>query len=47
MNSKLASIDYMIFIVYFIIVSTYGIYIYRRKRKRLPIPRTFFWPRVL
>ncbi|MEJ7739973.1 MAG: sodium/solute symporter [Chitinophagaceae bacterium] len=42
MNSKLASIDYMIFIVYFIIVSTYGIYIYRRKKKASTDTKDFF-----
>lgn len=39
---KLANIDILIFIVYFIIVSTYGIWIYRRKRKTSMDTKDFF-----
>src|SRR3979409_2431779 len=42
MNSKLATIDYVIFIVYFIIVSTYGIWIYNRKKKASTDTKDFF-----
>lgn len=42
MNSKLATVDYVIFICYFIIVSTYGIWIYRRKKKASTDTKDFF-----
>jgi len=42
MNSKLATIDYVIFIVYFIIVSTYGVWIYNRKKKASTDTKDFF-----
>src|SRR5215211_5895823 len=42
MHSKLATIDYIIFIIYFIIVSSYGIYIYRRKKKVATDTKDFF-----
>src|SRR5215210_735458 len=42
MHSKLATIDYIIFIIYFIIVSSYGIYIYRRKKKASMDTKDFF-----
>lgn len=39
---KLANIDLIIFIVYFIIVSTYGVWIYRRKKKTSMDTKDFF-----
>ncbi|MEO6914925.1 MAG: sodium/solute symporter [Chitinophagaceae bacterium] len=42
MNSKLATVDYIIFICYFLIVSTYGIWIYRRKKKASIDTKDFF-----
>src|ERR1700709_609120 len=42
MNNKLALIDYIIFIIYFIIVSTYGVWIYNRKKKATTDTKDFF-----
>ena len=40
--SKFTSIDYFIFIFYFIVVSGYGIYIYRKKKKAVSATHDFF-----
>src|SRR4028118_2078626 len=42
MNSKLEFIDYVIFIVYFVIVSSYGIWIYNKKKKAVADTKDFF-----
>ena len=42
MNKNLVFSDYVVFIVYFIIVSTYGIWIYRRKKKAVTDTKDFF-----
>src|SRR4028119_1125962 len=42
MVSKLEFIDYVIFIVYFVIVSSYGIWIYNRKKKASADTKDFF-----
>src|SRR4028118_895503 len=42
MNSKLEFIDYVIFIVYFVIVSSYGIWIYNKKKKATTDTKDFF-----
>lgn len=42
MNKNLVFSDYIVFIVYFIIVATYGIWIYRRKRKAVTDTKDFF-----
>lgn len=40
--SKFTSIDYVIFIIYFFIVSGYGYYIYRKKKKAVTDTHDFF-----
>jgi solute:Na+ symporter, SSS family len=42
MNKNLVLSDYVVFIVYFIIVASYGIWIYRRKRKAVTETKDFF-----
>jgi SSS family solute:Na+ symporter len=42
MNKHLAFADYTVFIIYFIIVASYGIYIYRRKKKSFTDTKDFF-----
>src|SRR6201996_8575908 len=42
MNKTLVFADYVVFVVYFIIVATYGIWIYRRKRKAVTDTKDFF-----
>ncbi len=42
MNNKLAHIDVFVFVLYFIIVSSYGYWIYRRKRKLVTSTHDFF-----
>ena len=42
MNKNLVFSDYVVFIVYFIIVASYGIWIYRRKRKAVTETKDFF-----
>ncbi len=42
MNKNLVFSDYIVFIVYFIIVASYGIWIYRRKRKSFTETKDFF-----
>src|ERR1700733_13593784 len=42
MNNKLAHIDVLIFVIYFIIVSGYGYWIYRRKKKTVTSTHDFF-----
>ncbi len=42
MNNKLAHIDVLIFVIYFIIVSGYGYWIYRRKKKAVSSTHDFF-----
>ena len=39
---KLTSLDYGVFFVYFIIVATYGYWIYNRKRKLQSDSKDFF-----
>jgi len=35
MNKNLVTADYIVFIIYFIIVSSYGLWIYKRKKKKV------------
>ena len=42
MNKHLFGSDYLVFIIYFIIVSSYGIWIYRRKKKLATDTKDFF-----
>jgi SSS family solute:Na+ symporter len=42
MNNKLAHIDVLIFVIYFLIVSGYGYWIYRRKKKAVTNTHDFF-----
>ncbi len=42
MNKNLVTADYIVFIIYFILVSSYGIWIYRRKRKAVTDTKDFF-----
>jgi SSS family solute:Na+ symporter len=42
MNKNLVSADYIVFVIYFIIVASYGLYIYRRKRKTVTDTKDFF-----
>src|ERR1041384_8707115 len=40
--NKLALVDYVIFIIYFLVVASYGYWIYRRKRKTSMDTKDFF-----
>lgn len=42
MNSSLAFADYLVFIVYFVIVAGYGYWIYQRKKKTVTDTKDFF-----
>ena len=42
MDHKLAFADYVVFIIYFVLVASYGIWIYRRKRKAVTDTKDFF-----
>lgn len=42
MMNKLTSIDYIIFIIYFIIIIVYGIYIFRRNKKKVADSKDYF-----
>ena len=42
MNNNLAFTDYMVFIVYFVIVSVYGYAIYRKRKKNEHDAKAFF-----
>jgi SSS family solute:Na+ symporter len=42
MNNKLANIDVLIFVIYFLLVSGYGYWIYRRKKKAVTNTHDFF-----
>jgi SSS family solute:Na+ symporter len=42
MNKNLVAADYLVFVVYFIIVASYGIWIYRRKKKSFTDTKDFF-----
>lgn len=42
MNKNLVFSDYVVFIIYFLIVATYGIWIYRRKKKKATDTKDFF-----
>jgi SSS family solute:Na+ symporter len=42
MNNKLAFPDYLVFIIYFIVVASYGYWIYRRKKKKVSDTHDFF-----
>ena len=42
MNNKLAHIDVLIFVIYFLVVSSYGYWIYRRKKKLETNTHDFF-----
>ena len=42
MNRNLVFSDYVVFVVYFIIVASYGIWIYRRKKKAVTDTHDFF-----
>src|SRR5688572_6031636 len=40
--NKLHPIDYVVFLIYFILVSSYGYYVYKKKRKSSSDTRDFF-----
>ncbi len=42
MNNSLATKDYIVFVVYFLIVAIYGYWIYRRKKKATTDSKDFF-----
>jgi SSS family solute:Na+ symporter len=42
MNRNLVLSDYVVFVIYFIIVASYGIWIYRRKKKAVTDTKDFF-----
>ena len=42
MNKNLVGADYLVFIIYFILVASYGIWIYRRKKKSFTDTKDFF-----
>jgi len=42
MNNKLVTADYIVFVIYFLIVSSYGYWIYQRKRKKSQDTHDFF-----
>ncbi len=42
MHNKLVRADYIVFIIYFLIVSCYGYWIYRRKKKKVTDTHDFF-----
>ena len=42
MNRNLVVADYLVFIVYFVVVASYGIWIYRRKKKTITDTKDFF-----
>jgi SSS family solute:Na+ symporter len=42
MNNRLVTGDYLVFIIYFLIVSSYGYWIYRRKKKKVTDTHDFF-----
>jgi solute:Na+ symporter, SSS family len=42
MNRNLVAADYLVFVIYFIIVASYGIWIYRRKKKSFTDTKDFF-----
>jgi SSS family solute:Na+ symporter len=42
MNRNLETLDYIVFIVYFVIVASYGIWIYNRKKKATTDTKDFF-----
>ena len=42
MNKNLVFADYVVFIIYFVLVASYGIWIYRRKRKAVTDTKDFF-----
>jgi solute:Na+ symporter, SSS family len=42
MNKNLVFADYIVFIIYFVIVASYGIWIYRRKKKTVTDTKDFF-----
>src|SRR5580700_986322 len=42
MNRNLVGADYLVFIIYFIVVASYGIWIYRRKKKSFTDTKDFF-----
>src|SRR5580698_534334 len=42
MNKNLVAADYLVFVIYFVVVATYGIWIYRRKKKATTDTKDFF-----
>src|ERR1700744_581423 len=42
MNRNLVGADYLVFVIYFILVASYGIWIYRRKKKSFTDTKDFF-----
>src|SRR5882757_1266500 len=42
MNRNLVFSDYLVFIIYFVVVASYGIWIYRRKKKTTTDTKDFF-----
>ena len=42
MNRNLVGVDYLVFVIYFLIVASYGIWIYRRKKNPSPDTKDFF-----
>ncbi len=43
---NLATIDIIIFLVYFMVVAGYGIWIYNRKKIKLQVVKIIFWLKV-
>ena len=42
MNNKLSFPDYLVFIIYFVVVASYGYWIYQRKKKKVTDTHDFF-----
>ena len=42
MNRNLVFSDYLVFVIYFVVVASYGIWIYRRKKKKTTDTKDFF-----
>lgn len=42
MNSQLTSLDYLVFLIYFVVVSSYGFWIYKRKQKATADSKDYF-----
>src|SRR5205814_7254498 len=42
MNTTMHSLDYLVFLVYFVVVSTYGYIVYQKRKKQHNNPEEFF-----